>query len=81
MTFTTRGRPRLDNLGHRCSLIKGISLLHLIDTALAVKTTSNYLILHHELIQLLLQIIVLKSKEISMVTQRLHLLFITLAGL
>ena len=79
--MTTRRRPRLHNLGHWCSFIKGISLLHLADSALAVKTASNYLILHDELIQLFLQIIVLESKEVSMVSKRLHLLLIALTGL
>ena len=60
--LTTRWRPRLHNLGHWCSFIKGVSLLHLADTALAVKTASNYFILHDKLIQLFLQVIVLEGE-------------------
>ena len=58
-----------------------VTVLHLIDTSLAVQAVPDNVIGHDELVQLLLQVIVLQRQQVCMVLQRVQLLLVAVAGL
>lgn len=56
-------------------------MLHLVDSRFPIETVPDNVISHHELIQLLLQVVVLQGEQVCMVLQRVQLLLIAMTGL
>ena len=56
-------------------------MLHLVDARLPIEPVANDVVGHHELVQLLLQVIILQRQQVCMILQRVQLLLIAVTGL